>query len=89
MEGTGEGVLIGDPGNKATSTLGTVNLLLGMVGQTSMAGLRGWRAGQGRQEEFLCLFTSAWKGIWQARGACTILPVKWAFNYRLDTLIRE
>ena len=32
MEGTGEGVLIGDPGNKATSTLGKVRLLLGMVG---------------------------------------------------------
>ena len=39
MEGTGEGVLIGDPGNKATSTLGTVNLLLGMVGPDKHGGV--------------------------------------------------
>lgn len=48
VEGTGEGILIGDPGNKATSTLGTVSLMLGVGGPDEDGGVERVAHGPGK-----------------------------------------
>lgn len=55
VEGTGEGVLTGDPGNEATSTLGTVSLLLGVGGPDEVGGVERVAHGPGKMGNFyLC-----------------------------------